>query len=210
MILRRAACMAALVLLALSESFGADVVMGRYEPTQTGYTSEKLQLPIALDWEYTATKFDNNPAAPVVAGKTCYFGSGDIVYAVDIETGTLIWSYPGYPARLGGTVKATPLLDSGKIYFGATDSNFYCLDAATGQFKWMYPARGAIRCSPIIEDGVIFFGADDDSLYGVKTDGERAWKPFSARDDIATGIAVASGKVIVSSMEMRPPPPPVL
>lgn len=202
MILRRFALAAALVALVAAPVLSSDVVMGRYDPYQSSYTSEKIDLPIALKWEFTGNRFKNNPAAPIVVGKTCYFASGEFVYAVDLDTGGLNWKYPS-ERGLGGSVKSTPVYHAGNLFFGATDKNLYCLDAATGAFKWAYPVRGGIRCSPVITEGVLYFGADDDSVHAISPDtGEAVWpKPFTAKDDISTGLAVAPGILIAASMD---------
>jgi len=202
MVFRRAGLLAALLFMASSNAFSADCLMGRYEPNQSGFTSETLKLPVSMSWEYTSTKFDNNPAAPVVADGTCYFASGSNIYAVDLVTGAKIWQYPaGQP--LAGAVKGTPLLYGDNIYFTSADGNMYSLDANTGTFQWAYQARGPIRCSPIIDESTIFFGADDNSVYAVDADtGELVWKkPFTARDDFAHALAVGSGIVVACSTD---------
>ena len=194
---------AALLILVGTQACCLDMTMARYDPTQSSCTSEKLKLPLALKWEFVGSKFDNNPAAPIVVNGTVYFACGDRIYAVDLATGSLKWRYPS-DQGLGGSVKATPAYYNGAIYFGAGDENLYCLDAQTGAFRWAYRVRGGIRCPPIVSDGVVYFGADDDSLYALPADtgDPPIWtKPFTTRDDIAIGIALGSGIIVTSSMD---------
>ncbi len=202
MTFHRAATAACVLMLLASPSLAEDVVMGRYDARQSSYTPEKIELPVALKWEYTGNKFKNNPAAPIVAGNTCFFACGEFVYAVDLSTGSLKWKYPS-ERGLGGSVKSTPAYYDGCLYFGATDKNLYCLDATTGAFKWAYPVRGSIRCSPVILDGIIYFGADDDSVHSVSAEtGDAVWaKPFTSKDDLSGGLAIASGMLISASMD---------
>ena len=202
MILKRAILLAALLIMIANSAYGVDCLMGRYEPEQSSNTSEKLKLPLALDWEYTGNKFDNNPASPVVAGRLCVFSCGDRVYGVDLDTGNLKWRYPSEQG-LGGAVKVTPAISGGSVYFAAADGNLYCISADTGTFKWAYQTRGAIRCPPVINDGVVYVGADDNSLYAIDAEsGDAVWaKPFTVKDDIATGIAVGSGMIIFASLD---------
>ncbi|MDH7601506.1 MAG: PQQ-binding-like beta-propeller repeat protein [Armatimonadota bacterium] len=189
-----------LLVLVAAGCASAEMVMARYDPTQSSSTSQQLALPVALKWQYVANKFDNNAASPIVVNGTAYFACGDRVYAVDLETGSLKWRYPREQG-LGGSVKCTPAYYKGAIYFGATDENLYCLDAETGTFRWAYRVRGAIRCPPVIVDNMIYVGADDESLYAIEAEtGERRWV-FTARDDIAMGIAVGSGMVVAASMD---------
>ncbi|MCE5313773.1 MAG: PQQ-binding-like beta-propeller repeat protein [Armatimonadota bacterium] len=202
MIFRRAGLLAAIFVLASSAAFSADCLMGRYEPDQSGFTAEKLQLPVALNWEFTANKFDNNPAAPIVADGVCYFASGSNVYAIDLETGCKIWQYPA-DRPLSGAIKSTPAFWEDNLYFASVDGNMYCIDATTGVFKWAYQTRGPIRCSPVIDEGIIYIAADDNSVYSIDAEtGEATWsKPFTARDDYAQGLAIGSGMLVAACMD---------
>lgn len=202
MVFRRAIILACLLILSSTAAFGGQAAMSRYDPQQTGFTSEKLQMPIALKWEYTTTsKYDNNSASPAVVDGTCYFASGDKVFAVDLDTGTLKWKYPAVN-NLGGPVKGMPAVYNGKVYFGSGDGNLYCINAETGTFEWAYPTRGSVRCSPIILDGVVYFGSDDNSIYAVQAEsGDAAWKQFTARDDFGLGIAIGSGMIVGACMD---------
>jgi len=202
MILRRAALFACLLILASSAGLADDALMGRYGPQQMGFTSEKLEPPLILAWEFTANKYHDNPAAPVVANGMCYFASGDRVYGLDMETGNLIWKYP-MEQSLTSTVKATPAIVDGKLYFGTGDGKLYCLDEQTGAFQWFFETRAALRCPPLVQDGILYLGSDDNSIYTIDAStGDTAWsKPFVSRDDFANGIAVGAGIVVGSSMD---------
>lgn len=202
MILRRAAMLACLLVLASSAAFCDDATMGRYGPMQTGFTAEKLEPPLVLSWEYTANRCKGNSAAPIVANGVCYFACGDRVYALDMDTGNLKWRYP-MDVALTGTVKATPAIVDGKIYFGTGDSKLYCLNAETGTFEWFFETRGAVRCPPFVQDGIMYFGADDNSIYTINAaTGDTIWtKPFTARDDFGVGIALGAGMVVGSCMD---------
>jgi len=196
----RNALLAALLVFGATHVCCDEMTMARYDPAQSGSTTEKLKLPLALNWEFVGNKFDNNPAAPIVVDGTVYFACGDRVYAVDLATGSLKWKYPS-DQGLGGSVRGTPAYHDGSIYFGAGDENLYCLDAQTGGFRWAYRVRGAIRCPPVILDDMIYIGADDESLYAIEAaTGERRWV-FTARDDVAVGVAIGAGMSIISSMD---------
>src|SRR3990172_8648852 len=50
----------------------------------------------------------------------------------------------------GGSIDTRPLLHEGRIFFGACDKNFYCVDAETGKEIWRFQAAGPIFSSPAI------------------------------------------------------------
>lgn len=202
MTLRHAALFACLLILATGAGFCDDATMGRYGPQQMGYTIEKLEPPLTLSWEYTANKDRGNAAAPVSAEGACYFASGDRIYALDVVSGNLKWKYP-VDQPLTSTVKATPAIIDGKLFFGTADGKLYCLNAQTGTFEWFFETRAALRCPPIVLDDIMYIGSDDNSIYTIHAStGETAWaKPFTARDDFSNGIAVGAGMVVGSCMD---------
>ncbi len=202
MILRRAIFVAAILCFTSTTGSLAQCLMGRYSPDQRSYTPEKLQLPVALNWECVASKFTNNNASPIVAGDTCFITCGALVYAVSMKTGEMLWRYPS-EGNLASTVRSTAATSNGMLYFGCGDGMLYCLDGETGKFEWAFQTRGSLRCPPVISQGVIYVGSDDNSLYAVNAiTGFAAWsKPFTAKDDITGGIALGNGMIVVSSMD---------
>jgi outer membrane protein assembly factor BamB len=61
-----------------------------------------------------------------------YFGShDDKVYALDAETGALIWWY-----TTESNVWPSPAVAGGIVYTGDYASNVYALDAETGALIW--------------------------------------------------------------------------
>lgn len=202
MILRCAAFCACLLILASCAGFCDDVTMGRYGPQQASFTSEKLEPPLILSWEFTSNRSRGNPAAPIVVGDTCFFAAGDRMYAVDTYSGNMKWKYP-LEQPLTSTVKATPAYLNGKVYFGTGDGKLYCLNAETGTFEWFFETRAALRCPPVILDDIMFIGSDDNSIYTIHAEtGDTAWtKPLTARDDFSNGLAVGSGMVVASCMD---------
>ena len=65
-----------------------------------------------------------------------------------------------------------------KVYFGssATDAA-HCLDAETGEEKWVAFADSAVRLPPTIDEGRAYFGADDGVAYCVDAEtGTEIWR----------------------------------
>jgi outer membrane protein assembly factor BamB len=110
--------------------------------------------------------------------------------AVDAEEFSVIWEFPGDDTFACGDAKESrhelraiygaPVVDGGRVYFGAYDGNVYALNAEDGACVWeSHKATDpAVQCQdrepdgPIIGgmallDGVLYFGSDDGQLYGV-------------------------------------------
>jgi len=120
-------------------------------------------------------------SSPTVVDGRVFFGSGDgHIYALDAESGALLWKH-----KTGDVVHASPAVADGTVYIGSWDANFYALDAATGAVKWKlqtgtdpenHNAEG-IQSSATIADGMVYFGNRDFHLYAVTAaGGEVKWK----------------------------------
>ncbi len=125
----------------------------RGDERRTGTSSELLQPPLKVVWEFQA----QGPvvSSPSVAGGRVYFGSRDkSVYALDAATGQKVWSY-----ETGGWVDASPAVTSETLVVTSRDGHAYCLDAATGQKKWTFDTGGTDCSSPLVHDGRVYFGS---------------------------------------------------
>lgn len=81
-------------------------------------------------------------AQPVVADGVAYMATANKgVLAVRLEDQSILWQcavgeakvYTApYVGRGAATVESTPVLEDGKLWFGASDGNVYCLNAADG------------------------------------------------------------------------------
>ena len=108
---------------------------------------------------------------PVVMNGTMFVSSShnDSVTAYNTQSGQEKWRfYTGMPVRFA------PVAANGRVYFGADDGVFYCLDAATGRVEWTFRAAPndrkvigngrlisvwPVRGGPLLADGKIHFTA---------------------------------------------------
>lgn len=184
----------------------ADWPMFLLNPEHVAISPEVLSAPMALEWRFHTSYYQNNPVAPVVVGKTLYLASQSSVYALDAESGERKWVYPaegpiGTPAP--ATIKATPVVSDGTLFVAASDGTLYAVDAEQGILKWQYQAGGNIRFSPIIVDGVVYFGSDDHRVYGIDSKtGEPAMEPVKAGNGIIGSPAYADGILYFSSADL--------
>jgi len=108
---------------------------------------------------------------PIVLARAVFIGSTrtDSILAVDTRTGEQRWRF-----FAEGPIRFAPVGLNSRIYFGADDGYFYCLEAETGKVVWKYNAapnaRKAIgnerlisvwpiRGGPIHANGKIYFTA---------------------------------------------------
>jgi outer membrane protein assembly factor BamB len=154
-----AAMFAAIVVLRLlgpHNASGSDWPTYRHDNARSGWTPEKLSLPLESRWVYAApapprqawageegrtidnhllvqrVKFDD-VLHVAVAGDRVYFGSSvdHRVYCLRAGSGEVVWSF-----CTGGPVRLTPTLWNQRVFFGSDDGCAYCLDAASGRLIW--------------------------------------------------------------------------
>ena len=158
----------------------ADWPMWRHDAARTGVTSEELPVNLRLAWsrvlppnhlawaEDPRLQFDAS-IEPIVVGKTMLVASSttDSLTALDTDTGRERWKF-----YADGPVRLTPVASGGKVYFGADDGYFRCVDIESGALVWkllvapserrvlgnerlisMWPVRGG----PVIADQKLYF-----------------------------------------------------
>ena len=100
-------------------------------------------------------------------------------------------------AEDGSTQQYTVVVSPrGVVYFGASDRNFYALDAVLGQSLWTTTGGGDFSYSdPILVNGVIYAGSIDRSMYAMDAvTGAIKWQ-YQTSNTIESPPAVADGKV---------------
>ncbi|WP_128547346.1 outer membrane protein assembly factor BamB family protein [Larkinella soli] len=109
-------------------------------------------------------------SSPLLYRNLVCFGSGDgRVYAVDADTGKLVWSYP-----TGDIVHTSPVVQDDRLFIGSSDGNLYALNAQTGTLLWKFKSvghryfpKGEMQGSPVAANGLVYIGSRDYNLYAV-------------------------------------------
>lgn len=184
----------------------ADWPMFLGSPNHVAISSETLSVPMALEWKFKTTRYPNNPVSPVVVGKTVFLACQSNIQALDAETGEEKWKYPaegpiGTPSA--ATIKATPAVDNGFVFVGATDGVMYGLDADTGSLKWQFQTGGHIRFSPVFANGIVYFGSDDGKVYGLdEKTGKQAVTAVKAEGAIIGSPTISDGMIYFTSADL--------
>lgn len=119
-----------------------------------------------------------------------YFGTTEIrsgsydgkVYALNLETGALVWSY-----QTGGAIYSSPAVgNDGAVYIGSDDGYLYAFEPE-GNLRWKIDLKDEVRSSPALSSGntVAYVGSDDNRLFSVPVTGN-PWQ-FKTWDDTISG-----------------------
>ncbi len=152
---------------------------------------------LSLRWSYL-TPGGIYFSSPAVANGKVYVGDGgNHLYALNADTGVLLWKY-----TVGNYVDSSPTVANGIVYFGVyySDHNLYALDANTGALLWSYPTDSRLS-SPAVANGIVYVGSTDNTLYALNaTTGALVWQyTISNFVEINSSPAVVNGVVYFGS-----------
>jgi polyvinyl alcohol dehydrogenase (cytochrome) len=149
---------------------GHDLANSRSQPEEERINPANVHS-LTVKWAFTTG--GNVSATPTVSGDTLYFPdwAGNL-YAVDKDTGKLIWSHQisDYDGSSGAISRTSPAIHGKDIIVGDMEANFLldngtsimAIDRKTGTLRWItrvdsHPAA-KITGSPVVFRDVIYVG----------------------------------------------------
>lgn len=133
-----------------------------YLTTSDGYRTAVVVPSKSVLWRRAATGSPDEAEGPAgheaLAEPTLQIG-GSRLEAFDGKGGK-IWAFDA-----GEAIPATPALSGGRVYFGASNRMFYCLDAATGKVKWRRRLQGAPVHPAVVAGETIVVAASNSVVY---------------------------------------------
>ncbi|MBO9668725.1 MAG: PQQ-binding-like beta-propeller repeat protein, partial [Bdellovibrio sp.] len=140
--------------------------------------NNKKTFEVRTAWVRRATMEDNlgfrkiNRMTPILAGNLVIQGNGiDGISAYDRENGFLKWRLP---IKNGVEPSATLIRD--RLFVGASDGNFYSIEASTGRVQWTFPTKSENLSEPLLDEGVVYFLAGNNVLYALDAStGRQIW-----------------------------------
>lgn len=207
----------------LGHAVAEDWPTWRHDGGRMSSTSEELADQLYLHWsrEYPPLKpawpedprlyFDAN-YEPIVMDSTMFLSSSrnDSVTAIDTTTGKELWRF-----FADGPIRFAPVASLGRIYFGADDGYFYCLDAIHGDLHWKHQVAPndrkvlgnerlisvwPIRGGPVMKDGKIYFTVgvwpfEGTFLYALDAETGQAVPPMGSRQKDQPGNRVTDASL---------------
>lgn len=142
---------------------------------------------IALDSETGNEKWNVSTGSrlsvlPTVKDGYVYFGkdyysysgvtSNGLVYAADVDTGNVEWTFYADAHIDGGSAQATgaPTVVGDTVYFGSHNKVFYALNRYNGSIQWYNEnMTGQPFGDPIVDNGELYFTVESD-MWNLDTD----------------------------------------
>ena len=85
------------------------------------------------------------------------------IYALDQETGEILWSVKGLPRAY-----SSPLVSGDTVIQAASDGTIYGFDAATGEERWRFSLDATIATSPVLAGDTLYVPSVEGTLFAVR------------------------------------------
>ena len=173
-----------------------------HDAANTGVAEFSLEPPLKARWTYSgSTTF----TAPVAAGGKVYMGGSDgKVYAIDITTGGIVWTYNTNSTSCCSYI---PGVENGILflqYDSGSTFNVLAIDSNTGSKKWEVPISGYISEEMVIAGGIVYVFYYNNAGHLLALDATDGTQKF---DIVTTGgsgpFAVAGGVIYVAGYEFK-------
>ena len=135
-----------------------------------------------------------------VSDEVAYVAFGDGVYAVSIQNGNKIWSYPAEPNKKV-MYFATPAISNDMVVVGNYNNELKAINSKNGLEQWGFNgADDRYIAGALIYDGKIYAPNADSYLYVLDKDGELLWRFKTQKANWAA--PVTNGKLLfLASMD---------
>lgn len=140
--------------------------------------NSKREYQVKTDWVRRTTEKDNlgfrkiNRMTPLLVGDLLVQGNGiDGLVAYERDTGREKWRLP---IANGVEPSATSIRD--RLFVGASDGNFYSIEASTGHIQWSFPTKAENLSAPLLDEGTVYFLAGNNVFYALDAaTGRQLW-----------------------------------
>lgn len=142
-----------------------DVTVGSYNVERTGYTAEKLAPPLALQWKFSVGEDAGHKSTPLCIGDRVIHCALGVVYALDADSGAIIWSY-----NTRFQIRATPILHNNRLYVCTINGQVHILDPADESQErvlGVLDIRGGTASDPLLVGEDLYIVADSGRMFQI-------------------------------------------
>jgi outer membrane protein assembly factor BamB len=113
-----------------------------------------------------------NRMSPIVLEKMVIQANAiDGIVAYNRNGGRELWRL-----NLDNGVEGGAQVVGDRLYFGSSNGQFYCVNAATGAIIWTFPVRAETLAPPSIDNGVVYFQSGTDIVFALDAEsGKQLW-----------------------------------
>lgn len=146
--------------------------------TVLGENQGRRSFQVHKAWVRQSTKEDNLAFRKINRNRPLSFGNLlisanaiDGLVAFEKDSGREVWRLP-----VSNGVEPSATIINDRLFFGASDGQFYSVNAKTGAVLWTFPTRIETLSEPLLEDGVVYFLSGGNTLYALDaSNGKQLW-----------------------------------
>jgi eukaryotic-like serine/threonine-protein kinase len=171
---------------------GSEVILYRGNPQRTGaYNTEAIRHQPEVKWQTQVSSTWLMP--PMVADGILYTGSGDgVLYALNAETGELIWSTGGF-----GQLESTGAIAGDMIITGG--ELVQALDRQIGNVLWSFRTGYFVQGSPLIVADRVYVATDHVVFALDLQSGQLIWRVATGNEGAFMGAPAYDEGVIYTT-----------
>ena len=140
----------------------------------------------------------------VCVDRQLYLGGYKKFEKWDVAKRRLIWRYDS----INNYCQAAPVIDGGEVFFGAWDTNLFCLDAKTGELKWKWNngkrnnQLGPGNVVPVVLDDKVIVVAPDRFMTAIdRKTGQTIWRNKDHKYRESLGVSNDRTRVYAKTMD---------
>lgn len=176
----------------------------------TGYSPINLKTTLTLIDEINLGGGRYHKGPPVFQNNTCYVSCYQTLYAIDLETNTINWSFDltegGLTDRRG---QSAPAVNGDIVIVNSWDNVVFGLNSTTGELLWRYESQYPvledahagyfINPSSTIVNNTVYIGLADGAMHALDLQtGNNIWL-FNTTADIKSTPAYYNGSIYFGS-----------
>ncbi len=118
-----------------------------------------------------------NRMAPLLTDALVIQGNAiDGIKAFRRKSGHMLWAL-----EMDNGVEGGAVLDENRLYFGANNGKFYCVDVNSGAVLWTYDLNSESLSKPLVQGQIVYHVTGNNTLYAFnKNTGESLWVKTNA------------------------------
>lgn len=136
--------------------------MAGANPQRTSWTAEEVRGSLKPEWYKVFEPYIPAKVQIIAANGKLFVSTAKGLYALDADTGTLLWVYPT-EMPLGNS----PTIVNGVVYVGGMDHKLHAINAATGDGLWTFEAKAGFDTNPLVVNNRVYLGSRDGTFYAI-------------------------------------------
>jgi outer membrane protein assembly factor BamB len=84
---------------------------------------------------------------------------------------------PRWSFKAGDSIRSSPVVGYGRVFFGSQDGKIYALNRADGVQAWSFEAGAPVDAPPLLDNGLVFVGDMNGIFHALSAgDGREVWR----------------------------------